>query len=524
MFSPLARRIPREFRNNLGRYLGMFAMMVLAIAFTNGFLVAASSIETIIDGMRARYRMEDLYFTLDFEAKPASIEAVEDLGATVYESFYRDVPMELPATATHQDKAINVRVFANRTDVNLAYYFEGREPQAADEIMLDRVFCSNHDLHLGDVVTVAGHELTLVGIGGLPDNSCMFEKNSDFMFNAQTFSVCQVTPELFDELVGDAAIYRYSVVLDDRDMDVVDRTELESDIAEVLVDADEDITELVDRDSNQGITFATDDVASDQGMWEVLMYMLIVIMGLVFVVLTDATIEEESAVIGTLLASGYSKRELVLHYLALPTIIGVLGTAIGTYLGTFQLNGMMQGAYYGSYGLPPFELFFVPRVFVITSVIPPLLLVGITLFGLLRKLSLTPLQFLRHEVRGRSMAAGIQLPERWGFVRRFRLRVVLRNLSHFATLFFGSTVIPFSQPQCRRPFVCRIRYRHKRTHKGLFVAERLVKLVLATIEIRVAPAQNRKRHSVKVELIFGSSHNRKTNIAEFVGKQSKRRL
>ena len=41
----------------------------------------------------------------------------------------------------------------------------------------------------------------------------------------------------------------------------------------------------------------------------------------VFVVLTNATIEQESAIIGTLLASGYRRSEIVLHYLALPAIV-----------------------------------------------------------------------------------------------------------------------------------------------------------------------------------------------------------
>ena len=68
-------------------------------------------------------------------------------------------------------------------------------------------------------------------------------------------------------------------------------------------------------------------------MWMTLLDIIIVIMAFVFVVLTDATIEEESAIIGTLLASGYRRREIVLHYLALPAIVGVLAALLGTALG-----------------------------------------------------------------------------------------------------------------------------------------------------------------------------------------------
>ncbi len=78
--SPLRKRLPRELRNNLGKYLGMFLLLALAIAFTTGFLVAASSIEVIGNAMRDDYNTEDGHFATTFEADDKSIDAVEALG------------------------------------------------------------------------------------------------------------------------------------------------------------------------------------------------------------------------------------------------------------------------------------------------------------------------------------------------------------------------------------------------------------------------------------------------------------
>ena len=80
MASPLTKRLPREFRNNLGKYLGMFLLLALAIAFTTGFLVAASSIEAIGNGMRDDYNSEDGHFATTCKADDDAIEAVEALG------------------------------------------------------------------------------------------------------------------------------------------------------------------------------------------------------------------------------------------------------------------------------------------------------------------------------------------------------------------------------------------------------------------------------------------------------------
>ena len=328
MASPLAKRLPRELRNNLGKYLGMFLLLTLAIAFTSGFLVAASSIELIGKGMRETYNTEDGHFATTFEADDASIDAVEALGCEVVEQFYYDAPLAFEGAA----EGTQARTFPNRGERNQAVYAQGRAPEAADEIALDRVFCQNNGLALGAQVELAGKPMTLVGIMTLSDYTCLFQNNSSFIFNALSFTTAQVTPEAFDGIDQGSLIYSYAYYLDDREMPLVERTDLAKRMMEVLADKGEVVTDFVDYEGNQAMAYALDDIEGDQMMWQILLAMLIVIMAFVFVVLTDATIEEESAVIGTLLASGWRKRELVAHYMTLPVIVGVLGAIVGNVI------------------------------------------------------------------------------------------------------------------------------------------------------------------------------------------------
>jgi len=433
MKSPLVKRLPRELRNNLGKYLGMFLLLSIAIAFTSGFLVAASSIEKIGLGMHQEYNVEDGHFATTFEADKSSIKAVEKLGMTVVPQFYYDTALEFEGAV----EGTQARVFTNRTDYNQAVYCEGRAPQAADEISLDRVFCQNNDLSVGDQVVLSGKPMTIVGIMDLSDYTCLFQNNANFIFNSLSFTTSQVTEEAFDAVDSGSLIYSYAFFLDDRQMSLVDRTALEEDMVEVLSDQGELITDFIDWESNQSIGYALDDTQGDQMMWQILLIMLIVIMAFVFVVLTDATIEEESAVIGTLLASGWRKKELIAHYMTLPVLVGLAGAVTGNVIGYTLLVRPMQGLYYNSYGFPPYYTTWNTRVFVMTTVIPFVLLVLITFIGLIRRMKATPLQFLRREISRRSKRSSMQLPERLRFVSRFRLRVFIRNLSHFATLFFG---------------------------------------------------------------------------------------
>ena len=441
--TPLARRLPRELKHNIGKYLGIFLLMCGAIALTSGFLLAAHSIGSIIDEMRDEYTIEDGRAITAFEATDAQLEAAEDAadgvgGVTFYKNFSIDA--DIKKSAGDDGTKRTLRTYVHRTEVDLASYCEGVEPQADDEVAVDRVFAKNNELAVGDTVELSGRAYTICGIMTQPDSQALFPNNSDFTVNTITYGVAEVTDAGFTALedAGGAPTYTYSFVFNDRDLSVADRTDAEKNMVKALTDADARVDDLIDADSNQGIGYARDDVDGDSAMWTTLLDIIIVIMAFVFVVLTNATIEEESAIIGTLLASGYRKREIVLHYLALPAIVGILAAGLGCALGVAFFTEPMRSLYYGSYSLPPFHVYWSWEIFVKCAVVPAAALILITLAGLLRKMGKTPLQFLRHEASGKTgTKRGLRLPERMGFVARFRLRIFLRNLGNFATLFVG---------------------------------------------------------------------------------------
>ena len=451
--TPLAKRLPRELRRNIGKYLGIFLLMCGSIALTSGFLLAAHSIGCLIDDMRDAYTIEDGRVTTSFEATGEQLKAAEDAaenvgGVTLYKNFSIDAIIKKAAGDDGTKRTL--RAYAHRTKVDIASYCEGRQPKADDEVAIDRVFATNNDLAVGDRIELEGRTYTICGIMTQPDSQALFLNNSDFTVNTITYGVAEVTDAGFAALedAGGAPAYTYSFTFNDRDLSTADRADAEQDMVEALADADARVDDLIDADSNQGIGYARDDVDGDSMMWTTLLDIIIVIMAFVFVVLTDATIEEESAIIGTLLASGYRRREIVLHYLALPAIVGVVAALLGTALGVAFFTEPMRSLYYGSYSLPPFQVYWSWEIFVKCAVVPAAALILITLVGLLRKMGKTPLQFLRHEASGKSgTKRGLQLPERMGFVSRFRLRVFLRNLGNFATLFvgiaFGSLLLLF---------------------------------------------------------------------------------
>ena len=90
-------------------------------------------------------------------------------------------------------------------------------------------------------------------------------------------------------------------------------------------------------------------MGSDEAMGGVLLDILIVIIAFIFAVTISNTIAKESQMIGTLRASGYTKGELVRHYLSMPVIVTLIAAVIGNLLGYTVFKNIVVSMYYNSY-------------------------------------------------------------------------------------------------------------------------------------------------------------------------------
>ena len=167
------------------------------------------------------------------------------------------------------------------------------------------------------------------------------------MFDSVKFGVSVVTPEEFDTLDQDKLQYNYSWIYDKQP-----KTEKEEkEVSEELMENIGEIITLeafVPRYLNQAITFTGEDMGSDKAMMIILLYIVIVIMAFVFGITISNTIRREAGVIGTLRASGYTRRELIRHYMALPVLVTLVGALVGNILGYTVFKNVCAGMYYAA--------------------------------------------------------------------------------------------------------------------------------------------------------------------------------
>ncbi len=196
------------------------------------------------------------------------------------------------------------------------------------------------------------------------------------------------------------------------------------------------IQDYLPRYGNQAVQFAPNDMEGDESMGEVILIVLIAIIAFIFAVTISGTITKESPAIGTLRASGYTKGELIRHYISMPVIVTLFGAVAGNILGYTVFKNVVVSMYYNSYSLPTYVTVWNPEAFVKTTVIPILFMIIINLIVIIKSMNHTPLQFLRQDLKKKKRKKALKLPQ-WKFIRRFRLRIILQNIPNYIVLFAG---------------------------------------------------------------------------------------
>ena len=427
MKNPLRKRLPRELKGELGKYLVVFILMVASIGFVSGFLVADNSMLIAYNEGFEKYNIEDGNFRTAEQVHKTQREEIEALGVKLYDNYYVEEPL---------DNGSTMRFFKNRQQVDKVCLMKGELPAGTGEIAIDRMYADNNNLSVGDTLRSGKRTWKITGLVALSDYSCLFQNNNDSMFDAVKFGVSVVTEEEFDSLEQEKLQYNYSWIYDEKPKTEKEEKEVSEDLMEdmgkiVTLEA------FVPRYLNQAITFTGDDMGGDKAMMIMLLYIIMVIMAFVFGITISNTIRKEAGVIGTLRASGYTRQELILHYMTLPVLVTFVGALIGNILGYTILKDVCADMYYGSYSLPTYVTVWNGEAFGLTTLVPVVIMLVVNYEVLRHKLKLSPLKFLRRDLSGRKQKRAIYLSPKMKIFSRFRLRVIFQNMSNYMVLFIG---------------------------------------------------------------------------------------
>lgn len=512
----LRKRIWRDFKSNLPRYLALSLLIILAMYLVVSLVGAA---ETIIRGSEnadSRQCVEDGDFSLFVPMKDEEMEDLEADGVTIEPQFYMDYEI---------DEDHTIRIFANRDEVNRIDLVKGTLAEKGNELVVERQFAEKNDISAGDVITFGGREFTVTGIGTTPDYDNVLKSLGDTGCDCLHFGTGFVAADVYDTLRAEEKsikseeyyyAYRLNGAMTDDELkdrleeleftsgdvedpffqEYWDRTmgkkddltdgiqelldgakelkelkafkdgiieytdgtkeaedgsnELLDGIQELKDETDDMIDDIFSEDAQNLMTFvkAGDNAriqaaSGDQELYRsvgtIAGAILLILISYVLSVFVVHSINQESAVIGALYALGVKRKNLMAHYVTLPTVITFVSGLIGTLLGYSSLGVPIQMQdCYNYYSLPDLDVIYMPYLFIYGIVVPPVISIIVNSLVIRKRLSKPVLTMIRNEQKvgnGKDIKLG-----NMSFMNLFKIRQMLRESRTGFTVVFGMFV------------------------------------------------------------------------------------
>lgn len=512
----LRKRIWRDFKSNLPRYLALSLLIILAMYLVVSLVGAA---ETIIRGSEnadSRQCVEDGDFSLFVPMKDEEMEDLEADGVTIEPQFYMDYEI---------DEDHTIRIFANRDEVNRIDLVKGTLAEKGNELVVERQFAEKNDISAGDVITFGGREFTVTGIGTTPDYDNVLKSLGDTGCDCLHFGTGFVAADVYDTLRAEEKsikseeyyyAYRLNGAMTDDELkdrleeleftsgdvedpffqEYWDRTmgkkddltdgiqelldgakelkelkafedgiieytdgtkeaedgsnELLDGIQELKDEIDDMIDDIFSEDAQNLMTFvkAGDNAriqaaSGDQELYRsvgtIAGAILLILISYVLSVFVVHSIDQESAIIGALYALGVKRKNLMAHYVTLPTVITFVSGLIGTLLGYSSLGVPIQMQdCYNYYSLPDLDVIYMPYLFIYGIVVPPVISIIVNSLVIRKRLSKPVLTMIRNEQKvgnGKDIRLG-----NMSFMNLFKIRQMLRESRTGFTVVFGMFV------------------------------------------------------------------------------------
>ena len=413
----LQKKTVRSVGKNLSFYLTGSILTAITAMLLVGAVTVSSSLYDCFDSYFAETKIEDGEFTAESEISEREIEDLKKrYDVTIEKQQYMDF--------SYQDTRL--RLFAGTEKMDIPTVTEGRDIQEADEILLTYRYAKANGIAVGDTLDLAGKKFRVCGLGMKPDYAIMLHEFSDSIPDKAGFGIGIISRETMESL-GKGTEY-YSVRYGDKSRENAFRTEIYEKYGTM---------EYVEREANTRVSLIyneADDLVAEFSLdCPIIMIVVIAVIAMVL----SRTVRREGKTIGTLLALGYRKKELIRYYMVyglIPAFVGdILGVILCIPFSKAFCSFYFADAEYIDYAVK------MPWKFIGIVLLVPILVYGLVsylvLCGVLRSEIIPLLKGIREEKTSKILNGS---SAKLSFI--YNIRSVMRNGLRSITLVIGIAV------------------------------------------------------------------------------------
>lgn len=426
----LRKRLFRDLKSNFLRDLALILLIAMGMYIVVSIVGAADTIIAGSTGKAEENHVEDGQFGVFLPLTDEQEKVLTDTGISLEKTFSMDMEAK--------DGSI-VRLMKNRENINVIDLDEGHLAKNSREIVLEKRYCEEHGLTIGDSITISGLTFEIAGVGSTPDYDMPTQTFSDMAVESNRFGTGFVTEKQYEDvkenISSKAEDYCYAYRLNDSGM-------ADNEVRQIIKEFNFEMNHLtffVKKADNPRILAAAGDMQMNRDAGLFAGVIIMVLFTYVISVFVIHQIQQESSVVGALYALGAKKKDLLIHYITLPAILTFIGGVIGELLGFSKVGIPAQMAdSYNYFSIPNLDVCHPGYLIVYSIVMPPVVSAIVNYLVINKRLSQTPLSLIRNEqkkknTRNRNLG-------KMKFIRRFQLRQIMRERRTGFTVVCGMAI------------------------------------------------------------------------------------
>ena len=288
-----------------------------------------------------------------------------------------DFEYELEKSKTINDgsKLFKILPYASE-GMNQTYMIEGNVPKEKDEITILPGYAEEHNISIGDYITIGDNKYKVVGFAYAPDYIYPLISFSMPIFDSKNNNVIYVNENYYDDFIGvEDNTYGITYNGDVSRKFEVTFGETDNDDEPNLFD-DEHISMDLNTVTRIGRIGALQlEFASNRLFAEYFLYLLLAISVVIIVIITKKRIEDERLQIGVLKSLGYNRFSIATSYLVYPILGSIIGGVIGFGIGVLVHKPIANILL--SFYCVPLDNFNVSFEYLKTSILVPMIMLSL---------------------------------------------------------------------------------------------------------------------------------------------------
>lgn len=422
----------RTIRFNKIRYLGALLLIILSSALFTAFRTAGYSIKNSLDDFLIKHNAADVTFEV---ANHSNLNELKNDDQDLLEQYFDQT--EKRYYFDYKNDGVVLRVFSITKELSAYQLKKGSSPKNPDEVLIDQSFADYHDIKINDYITINNKQALITGFFALPDYITVSVKQTNVINDSDVFGLVlaedisywsdQYKTEYLAKLGGDYTQAQKDLIF--------------KDFKQALQARGYTPVNWLEINLNNRVTGAQGDVAGFIQIGQILPIFILLVASFMLAIILNRQLIGEENIMGTLYAVGYTKKELLIHYLFLPFLLIVLGTVLGGLLGYFcaRYIALIE---ISRYNLPLIVFSYNPLDMLIIFGIAFGMILPVMFLVILRALKQPPLELMR----GRGRRAKVSKIEKTAkidnlkFGLKFFIRDILRNFWRHMIMFLGMLI------------------------------------------------------------------------------------